>query len=90
MYSGKYDSSLYLAKNYEDLANKMFNGKNAYGYLSQSNAELTANVHKHFLNFLIVILHTYPRHQDLWASFLVLQKNLKLQCKVKYLKLKKT
>jgi hypothetical protein len=44
MYSGKYDSSLYLAKNYEDLADKMLEGKSAYGYLSKNDANLTANV----------------------------------------------
>ena len=44
MYSGRYNSSLYLAKNYEDLAAKMFNGRNAYGYQTKGDADLTANV----------------------------------------------
>lgn len=44
MYSTKYDRSLYLAKNYEDLANQMLEGRSAYGYLSQNNNDLTANV----------------------------------------------
>lgn len=44
IYSAKYDRSLYLAKNYEDLANQMLEGRSAYGYLSQNSANLTANV----------------------------------------------
>lgn len=44
IYSGKYNSSLYLAKNYEDLANKMLEGKSAYGYISKGDSNLSANV----------------------------------------------
>lgn len=88
MYSGKYNSSLYLAKNYEDLANKMFNGKNAYGYLSKNNAELTANAQafSDFFDSYTAYLSKTPRSM---GKFLGIAKKSKIAMQGKISKIKK-
>jgi hypothetical protein len=88
MYSGKYDSSLYLAKNYQDLAEKMFNGKNAYGYISKNNAELTANVQavSDFFDSYTAYLSKTPGSM---GRFLGIAKKSKIAVESKISKIKK-
>jgi len=88
MYSGKYNSSLYLAKNYEDLANKMFDSKNAYGYLSQSNAELTANVQA-FSEFFDSYTAYLSKTPGSMGKFLGIAKKSKIAMQGKISKIKK-
>lgn len=88
MYSGKYDSSLYLAKNYEDLANKMFNGKNAYGYLSKNNAELTANAQA-FSDFFDSYTAYLSKTPGSMGKFLGIAKKSKVAMQGKISKIKK-
>lgn len=88
MYSGKYNSSLYLAKNYEDLANRMFNGKNAYGYLSQNNAELTANIQA-FSEFFDSYTAYLSKTPGSMGKFLGIAKKSKIAINGKISKIKK-
>lgn len=88
MYSGKYNSSLYLAKNYEDLANKMFSGKSAYGYLSKNDAELTSNAQafSDFFNSYTAYLSKTPGSM---GKFLGIAKKSKVAMQGKISKVKK-
>ena len=88
MYSGKYDSSLYLAKNYEDLANKMFNGKNAYGYLSKNDAELTSNAQA-FSDFFDSYTAYLSKTPGSMGKFLGIAKKSKVAMQGKISKIKK-
>lgn len=88
MYSGKYNSSLYLAKNYEDLANKMFNGKSAYGHLSQNNAELTANVQA-FSDFFSSYTAYLSKSPGSMGKFLGIANKSKISMRGKISKIKK-
>lgn len=88
MYSGKYNSSLYLAKNYEDLANKMFSGKNAYGYLSKNNAELTSNVQT-FSDFFDNYTAYLSKTPGSMGKFLGIAKKSKVAIRGKISKIKK-
>lgn len=88
MYSGKYNSSLYLAKNYEDLATKMFNGKNAYGYLSKNNAELAANAQA-FSDFFDSYTTYLSRTPGSMGKFLGIAKKSKIAMQGKISKIKK-
>ena len=88
MYSGKYDSSLYLAKNYEDLANKMFDGKNAYGYLSKNNAELTSNAQA-FSDFFDSYTTYLSKTPGSMGKFLGIAKKSKIAMQGKISKIKK-
>ena len=88
MYSGKYDSSLYLAKNYEDLANKMFSGKNAYGYLSKNDAELTSNAQA-FSDFFDSYTAYLSKTPGSMGKFLGIAKKSKVAMQGKISKIKK-
>jgi len=88
MYSGKYDSSLYLAKNYEDLANKMFSGKNAYGYLSKNDAELTSNAQA-FSDFFDSYTAYLSKTPGSMGKFLGVAKKSKVAMQGKISKIKK-
>ena len=88
MYSGKYDSSLYLAKNYEDLANKMFSGKNAYGYLSKNDAELTSNAQA-FSDFFDSYTAYLSKTPGSMGKFLGIAKKSKVAIQGKISKIKK-
>lgn len=88
MYSGKYDSSLYLAKNYEDLANKMFSGKNAYGYLSKNDAELTSNAQA-FSDFFDSYTTYLSKTPGSMGKFLGIAKKSKVAMRGKISKIKK-
>lgn len=88
MYSGKYNSSLYLAKNYEDLANKMFSGKNAYGYLSKNDAELTSNAQA-FSDFFDSYTAYLSKTPGSMGKFLGIAKKSKVAMKGKISKIKK-
>lgn len=88
IYSGKYNSSLYLAKNYEDLANQLLNGKSAYGYLSQGNANLTSNVEtiQDFFSEYTAYLSKTPGSM---GKFLGIAKKSKIAVQGKISKIKK-
>jgi hypothetical protein len=88
MYSGKYDSSLYLAKNYEDVANKMFSGKNAYGYLSKNDAELTSNAQA-FSDFFDSYTAYLSKTPGSMGKFLGIAKKSKVAMQGKISKIKK-
>lgn len=88
MYSGKYDSSLYLAKNYEDLANKMFSGKNAYGYISKNDAELTSNAQA-FSDFFDSYTAYLSKTPGSMGKFLGIAKKSKVAMQGKISKIKK-
>ena len=88
MYSGKYNSSLYLAKNYEDLANKMFSGKNAYGYLSKNDAELTSNAQA-FSDFFDSYTAYLSKTPGSMGKFLGIAKKSKVAMQGKISKIKK-
>ena len=88
MYSGKYNSSLYLAKNYEDLANKMFSGKSAYGYLSKNDAELTSNAQA-FSDFFDSYTAYLSKTPGSMGKFLGIAKKSKVAMQGKISKVKK-
>ena len=88
MYSGKYNSSLYLAKNYEDLAKKMFSGKNAYGYLSKNDAELTSNAQA-FSDFFDSYTAYLSKTPGSMGKFLGIAKKSKVAMQGKISKIKK-
>ena len=88
MYSGKYNSSLYLAKNYEDLANKMFSGKSAYGYLSKNDAELTSNAQA-FSDFFDSYTAYLSKTPGSMGKFLGIAKKSKVAMQGKISKIKK-
>lgn len=88
IYSGKYNSSLYLAKNYEELFDQLLNGKSAYGYLSQQNADLTANVEtiQDFFSEYTTYLSKTPGSM---GKFLGIAKKSKVSIQGKISKIKK-
>tara|TARA_Y100000385_G_C13105950_1_gene647829 strand:- start:4433 stop:6163 length:1731 start_codon:yes stop_codon:yes gene_type:complete len=88
MYSGKYNSSLYLAKNYKDLADKMFSGKNAYGYLSKNDAELTSNIQA-FSDFFDSYTAYLSKTPGSMGKFLGIAKKSKISIRGKISKIKK-
>ena len=88
IYSGKYNSSLYLAKNYEELFDQLLNGKSAYGYLSQQNADLTANVET-IQDFFSEYTEYLSKTPGSMGKFLGIAKKSKVSIQGKISKIKK-
>ena len=77
-----------MAKNYEELFDQLLNGKSAYGYLSQQNADLTANVET-IQDFFSEYTEYLSKTPGSMGKFLGIAKKSKVSIQGKISKIKK-